>query len=181
MINLPAELVKEGETLYLARKDGDSYTLIEDLDEDPETMTIMTSDFESEYVLVSILDEATPLQVLISDMICRWHYIIYLVTVVYFLILLLTMKRKKEEEEGKEGEDTESPEDQRKKRKRNSAIRRSVSQAALLVIYILVNIRGFCRIELPASVIGMVVITIEQILTYRHKFKQPDDDKSENA
>ena len=181
VINLPAELVKEGETLYLARKDGDSYTLIEDLDEDPETMTIMTSDFESEYVLVSILDEATPLQVLISDMICRWHYIIYLVTVVYFLILLLTMKRKKEEEEGKEGEDTESPEDQRKKRKRNSAIRRSVSQAALLVIYILVNIRGFCRIELPASVIGMVVITIEQILTYRHKFKQPDDDKSENA
>ena len=59
-----------------------------------------------------------------------------------------------------------------KKCKRNSVITRSVAQIILLLIYLYVNIRGFCEIELPASVIGTLLILIEQMLTFRHKFKQ---------
>lgn len=190
VINIPEEMVSEGETIYLARADGSGYILIEDLDEESNTITFMTTDFDSEYVLVSIANSTTPQLVwnVMDGDSCRWHYIIFIVTLIYFLVLLVTLKRKQEEEEESEAVDDEAPvtdeetaedEEDWKKRKRNSAIRRSVSQIVLLVVYIRVNIRGFCWVELPASVIGMLLITIEQVLTCRHKFKQPEDNRDE--
>lgn len=100
---------------------------------------------------------------------CRWHYIIFFVTIIYALAILLTLKRKKEEEN--------FDADEWKKRKRNSIICRGICQSLLLIIYIWVNIHGFCWLELPSAIVGMLLISLEQLLTYRHKFKKPEDTK----
>ena len=187
VINIPEDMRNEGETICLVKADGSGYIILEDLDDDPNTITIMTADFDAEYMLVSIMDEETPLGMwngsdeAEDNIACRWHYIIWIVTLAYFLILLLTLKRKQEEEENEteKTDDKTETEDAWKKRKRHALTCRSISQIALLICYIWVNIRGFCRIELPASIIGILLIGIEQILTYRHKFKQDIDKDSE--
>ncbi|MGN0132400.1 MAG: hypothetical protein ACI4AA_08165, partial [Lachnospiraceae bacterium] len=163
------ELIRDGAVICLAKEDGSGYILMEDLDDDPDTITFKTDDFDSVYMLVSLEDENKG---------CRWHYVILIVTIIYSLGLFIIMKRKREEEDDEaEISGKEDPEGNQKKRKRNSVICRGISQTALLAVYIWVNICGCCYLELLCAVVGMLVVSLAQFLTYRDKFKLDKNEK----
>lgn len=165
VINIPDGLFANGQVPFLIKKDNSKFILFEDMDNDPNTITIMTADFNSQYMLVFMVGED---ESLISQHTCRWHYIIYIISLLYFIILLLTLKRKK---------DAYSKDN----KEQNAFIIRSISQLVLLTVYIIANYYGTCHIELPASIIGMIVITTEQILTFRHKYKNDSENSEESA
>ena len=165
VINIPEGLFANGQIPFLVKKDNSKFILFEDMDNNPNTITIMTADFNSQYMLVFMVGED---ESVISLNTCRWHYIIYIISLLYFIILLLTLKKKK---------DAYSKDN----KEQNAVIIRSISQLVLLMVYIIANYYGTCHVELPASIIGMIVITAEQILTFRHKFKNDSESSEETG
>lgn len=187
-ITIPKDKLKEGERVVLVKKVGDSYIIIEDLDDNPDTITIETSDFDSEYALIAIYDDEVALSAggipqgdkdisaSKKSEVCYWHYVIYVTDVIYVVMILATVKRKKDEEEEDEELDNKANAKGRKKLKDKSKNRRVIAQTGLAVVFIAVNIVGFCYIDLPASIVSYVVISVAQVAAYKHKFKEDNQE-----
>ena len=167
---IPDGMRREGETLYLARLTENGYVILEDLDTDPDTITIMTNDFESQYVIVSLEDEPVALA---GGEKCYWHYLILLADLIWLLFILLTAKKRDEDEaEGANAEDGQ-------KQRRRSTLHRYLSEAGFILLMILINMLGHCRKELIWSVVSGVLVAALSYLAYRHKFGSDGKEQNE--
>ncbi len=122
--------------------------------------------------------------------ICYWHYLILLADLIMILGILLTLKKKTDDEEDEEDEENENisdseeteeeDEDELKERRRKSTIRRWIVTAIFVVVMLILNILGFCRKELPWSVISTVVVSILNYGGYKIKFRKDKDEEEDS-
>ncbi|MCQ2498392.1 MAG: InlB B-repeat-containing protein [Lachnospiraceae bacterium] len=165
VIDLPDGSVLGARRLVLARREGDHFVILEDLDDDPNTITFMTNDFESDYVLLGIEE----IEELTEDNDCFWHWLILLTGIIELMILLITKSRKKIEEK----DDPEiTPEEIEKKRKRVRNIR--IADYVLGTnISLIFAIFGTCWLDWPVFAVQVVVCTIAEYL--KEKKKKEDE------
>lgn len=184
VINIPEDLRKAGEKLVLVKKDGSGYIVLEDLDDNPDTITVLTDDFASQYAIISILDEETAKAYgLFGDKEieagdhgrCFWHWFILLTDIIFIICILLTLKKKDEEDdEEADEEEREENEEAYEKIIKRSVRRRYEATALSAILMIVWNVLGTCWIELPASIVSEIVLVLLQYLTYKRKFNTDD-------
>nr|MCR5279011.1 hypothetical protein [Lachnospiraceae bacterium] len=183
-IDIPEEIRKEGENLCLVVRKADGYVMFKDLDTDPDTITISTDDFESEYLTIAILDELSPAALkLFDDLIeeingtheheggkCYWHWAVLLMLILSAVTALLYWKDNDREEE------TETIETKDGKKKK-LLIRRKGHFPILIVINafgLLFAFLGTCHIDWPLEALG-VVITVASELYKGHKRRDEEE------
>ena len=77
VIQIPEAYVLGAKRVYLAKEDGSEFILLEDLDDDPTTITFMTDDFTCDYAFFTIEDEEVATGTLEIDGDCLWHWYIF--------------------------------------------------------------------------------------------------------
>ena len=96
--------------------------------------------------------------------ICIWHWMMVLIDVIYLDFLLLTMRRPKDMEPS-----------ERDRRRRRSRLRRLIASAVFVILMALFLVNGGCSLELPVAILSVLLVGSLMIATYRHKFREPDE------
>ncbi|MGN0161007.1 MAG: MBG domain-containing protein [Lachnospiraceae bacterium] len=184
-ILIPEELRNAGEELYLIRQEPDGYSLMQDMDTDPDTITIFTENFEDGYALIAVVDEkiaadagkdadvdTTPVE---DHESCFWHWIILLMLLLSVAITLFYWKTEDEDndevDDGEVVDDDDEDDDSDKPRK----IRRKgygIFVVGFNGIGIICVILGCCKWDLPLAVISILLSAV--VDTTKNQEKRTD-------
>lgn len=170
-IELPEELCGSGKNIRIARLVDGKYVLLEDLDSDPDTITFMTNDFDTDYVLISIGENAIPLLGDIFDTDCFWHWIILLMLILSGATAIVWWK-KEDDDDGDEKDDIPKPEtsdedDNKRKVKRKG-------HWILIVVFngigAICVVLGSCHFDLLFEIISILLTTVIEVLkSYKNR------------
>lgn len=93
---------------------------------------------------------------------CVWHRLIILADLIFALGLALTMRREK----------ADTPDDKKRRHRKRSIALIVCGFAVLMLVCVFSCILGFCRLELPLTVISGLVMGAASALLYRRKFAE---------
>ena len=123
-------------------------------------------------LLYDILDELVPQSGVFNEnddeqggLACVWHRLIILADLLFALGLALTMRREK----------SDVPEDKKRRHRRRSIALRVCGFVLLMLVCVFSCILGFCRLELPLTVISGLVMGAASALLYRRKFSEKEE------
>ena len=174
MIEIPDNL--RGKDVSIAMLVDGEYLVLDDLDGDPNTITFMTDDFDTDYVLISIGENSIPLLGFI-DPNCFWHWIILLMLILSGVTAIIWWK-KEDEEEGKDETvaDTSDDNKPRKIRRRGHYILVIVFNGIGAICVIL----GSCYLDIIVEIISIILTAIIEIIKgYRNRDNKDKNEKIE--
>lgn len=174
MIEIPDNL--RGKDVSIAMLVDGEYVVLDDLDGDPNTITFMTDDFDTDYVLISIGENSIPLLGFIDPK-CFWHWIILLMLILSGVTAIIWWK-KEDEEEGKDETvaDTSGDDKPRKIRRRGHYILVIVFNGIGAICVIL----GSCYLDIIVEIISIILTAIIEIIKgYRNRDNKDKNEKIE--
>ena len=179
VIEIPEGYVLGAKRVYLAKEDGSEFILLEDMDDDPATITFMTDDFTCDYAFFTIEDEEVALGTLEPDRDCFWHWYIVLTAVLYLVVLLITMKKKEEQETDTESNDgivagtdgtALNEQEELKKLAKKSCRNRWGFIVVYLIAIAIFTYLGECNKDLPLAIVATILVGGTDYGTYKHKW-----------
>lgn len=176
-IDIPEKLRGKGKQFAIARLDGDEYVILKDIDNDPNSITIMTGDFDTDYVLISIGENAIPLIGNIHD--CFWHWIILLMLILSGATAIIWWKKDDDEDEEEEKPKTSDDDEEDKRR-----IRRKGHWILVIVfngIGAICVILGSCGLDIIFEIASILIAAVIEIVKgYRNREDKEDEEKRQN-
>lgn len=159
-VDIPPEFISDTDNLFLALMGENGYTVIEDMDNDPNTITFITNDFSQTYTLLA-LERKTGL--LTRD--CYWHWLILLMLILSALTVILWWYE--EEEEDENGNKIKTG--KRLRKKGYFVLVVLFNGAGAVFVYL-----GHCRIDLPLEIFSVLLTAVLGYIISRKNSKDEE-------